>query len=164
MDENRLQLILKTTEHYNRYIQQADRKASILLSGHLAFIALIMNLTTGGNRILGSVSSISFLLPAFLSVVSLFICLYAIYPRVISYSSNETTNGLGNLNWEAVNELAAEEYTSKVRSDKIDQGIESLSTSNKALANVLVRKHCALRVALASSLVTIAVTLGAALA
>ncbi|WP_256545935.1 Pycsar system effector family protein [Halobellus inordinatus] len=138
--DNRIELLSQTTNHFNRYILQADKKAAIVISGHLAFIGLLINSTLWSERVCILYGVIG------LSLLSIGSGIYTVFPRFVDH--NRENANLGNLNWRVASQG---DYAESVLDEDIERGVESLAASNEALASVLRRKYRWLRVSLVAS-------------
>jgi hypothetical protein len=152
MDEGeRIELLTQTTSHYNRYISQADQKASILISGHLAFVGLLLN-----SPLFEPQAYCSYL-PIFISGATIFAATYVIFPRI--RDENRESPELGNLSWVGAANKSREEYVNNILSTEREASVKSLVKSNLALAKVLDKKYRWLRISMIGSLVSLVTTL-----
>lgn len=134
--------------HQNSYIRVADNKASILLSGLIAYVGLSLSVMASNLETEGT----AFLLVAALSVLSALASIYfaasAVYP-----STPETPQGL--IMWESILENSEEEYRQIIRSKSSDQLLDELIDENYQLAAVNDEKYRYVRLALLSTIPTV---------
>ncbi|WP_144427183.1 Pycsar system effector family protein [Halolamina pelagica] len=145
--DTRLELLTQTKDHFNHYINQADQKAAILISGHLAILGFLTN----SNEMIGS-NICTYLLIVF-SSASILTGVITIFPR--HEDGNSDTPKLGNLNWKKVAKEDSNQYIQTVLSDEIDNGLDSIAASNHALSNVLERKYYWLKVSMVGTVGTL---------
>lgn len=124
----------RVQDHLNHYIDVADRKASILLTGHLAFLGLYANLVNPvlSNPTIPEVFMI--ILTAISSVVAGGFSLSVVYPR-----TPETSQGL--MLWTSITSRSEDEYREDLK--ELDAGsiLDELIDENHALAKVADRKY-----------------------
>jgi hypothetical protein len=135
-------------EHQNEYIRVADNKASILLSGLVAYLGL--SLTAIGSNY--SSEGDLFLLAGSLSVISAIFSIYyaasAVYPH-----TPETPQGL--VMWESITSDTRESYRKTIRSKDSEDLFNELIDENYKLAQVNDRKYQRVRRALLSAVPTV---------
>lgn len=152
MDPSRIQLVSETTQYYNQYISLADKKAAILITGHMAFLGLFLQNNSTLTNLLSFPSAVQ-IIPVIFSSISILFSAFVISPRYKSSFTPKTA--LGNLNWETVSDMENESYLSNVKEDSITEGVNAMSMTNKALADVLSEKHFWLNHSLNSTLAAV---------
>lgn len=145
--QDRIALLTKATTHFNQYISQADRKASILLSGHLAYIGFFVS--SDFFKIGDLVSQ----LPVLLSSLTVLTAIIVVIPRM--RDDNRDTSMLGNLHWGEVAEASNSQFVEEITSTDVETGLSSLAASNQALAKVLRRKYRWLRISMFGTVATL---------
>lgn len=127
-------LVERTQDHLDHYINVADRKASILLTGHLAFLGLYANvvkfaLTTPSKL---AVSAIS------LTIISTLIAgglaLSVVYPR-----TPETSGGY--MFWGSILDRSEDEYRAEMKEIDSQSAFDEFVDENYALAQVAAQKY-----------------------
>ena len=137
-----------TLNHLNHYIAAADKKASILLTGHLAFIGLL------GNAIKGSFQSpsIAFLIVTGLAVASSLaaavLALLVVLPR-----TPETPTGF--ILWSSILEMSETEYREEMLDLDSGTALKELAGENYALTKVADKKYNHLRRSLIATFVMV---------
>ncbi|GGN17940.1 Pycsar system effector family protein [Halarchaeum nitratireducens] len=135
-------------DHQNTYIRVADQKASILLSGLVAYLGLSLSVigTNMGQK------GILFLIFAGGSVLSALVAIYfaasAVYPNTPS-----TPQGL--VMWESIVEKGEERYRDTIRSKTSEELLDELIDENYQLAAVNNTKYQQVRLALLSTIPTV---------
>ncbi|MDT3437954.1 Pycsar system effector family protein [Haloarcula sp. 1CSR25-25] len=150
------QFVEKTHEHLNEYINLADRKASVLLTALLAYLALYANVAAP----VWSTSSICFkLLTALVGVAGLFGIGFAgwtVYPR-----TPETPQGL--MLWDSITDMSNDSYRESLQDLDANGVVEELIDENYQLAKVASKKYQYLRFALIATGVMVILSILAAL-
>lgn len=135
-------------DHQNAYIRVADNKASILLSGLIAYLGLSLSvigasLETEGDLFIGSAS---------LSVLSALIAIYfaasAVYPN-----TPETPQGL--IMWESIIQKGEQGYRETIQAKSSEELLNELIDENYQLAVVNNTKYQQVRLALLATIPTI---------
>ena len=138
----------QTLSHLNEYIKFADQKASILLTGQLAFLGLFVNFlnqtwsgTGTGFHILaaGTVGA---------TLVAVVFAGWVIYPQT-------EPSGENLLFWENINAKSLDNYESEIRSLDEDTVLEELVEENHLLSEVASNKYKRLKVSLITTAVTV---------
>lgn len=146
----------KTHEHLNNYIQFADRKASLLLTALLAFLALYANVVAP----VWSDSTLCFkLLTALVGVSGLTGIGFAgwtVYPR-----TPETSQGL--MLWDSIVEMNNQSYRDSIQEIDEDGILEELIDENYQLAKVASKKYQHFRYTLIATGVMVGFSILAAL-
>lgn len=147
-DIQNTEFVRLTQDHLNHYIAAADKKASILLTGHLAFIGLF------GNAIKGSFQSPSALFLAITGVavagglLAALLALLVILPR-----TPETPTGY--ILWSSILEMSEEDYREEMLALEPNVAFEELADENYALAKVADKKYSYLRRSLLTTFVMV---------
>lgn len=135
-------------DHQNSYIRVADNKASILLSGLIAYLGLSLGVIASNFESEGTI----FLLVAGLSVLSALISIYfaasAVYPN-----TPETPQGL--IMWESILEKSEQDYRRTIHSKSSEDFLNELIDENYQLAAVNDEKYKYVRRALLATIPTI---------
>lgn len=135
-------------DHQNEYIRVADNKASILLSGLVAYLGLSLN-AIGSN--LGEEGAF-FLWIAGGSVLSALVAIYfaasAVYPN-----TPQTPQGL--VMWESIVEKSEQGYRETIHTKDPDQLLDELIDENYQLATVNDTKYKQVRRALQATIPTV---------
>jgi hypothetical protein len=138
----------QTLSHLNEYIKFADQKASILLTGQLAFLGLFVNflnqLWPGPGlefRILSGMAITAIL-------VSVVFAGWVIYPQT-------EPSGTNLLFWENITAKSLDNYKSEINALDEDSAIEELIEENHLLAEVASKKYKRLKIALISTAATV---------
>lgn len=138
----------RTHDHLNRYITLADRKASILLSGQLAFLGLFANVVNAGWQ----TSALCFKLTAAFTVVfgltTAFFGGRVIYPR-----TPDTDDGL--MLWSSILTRSIDDYVDEISHLSDDDALEAISKENYMLASVADNKYENLRITLILTGITV---------
>jgi len=131
----------RTLDHLNEYIKFADQKASILLSGQLAFLGLFANLlmqnwsgTPGHFKVLA-------LLTVACALIAAVLAGWVIYPQ----TSND---GKNLLFWETIVDKSEDEYNEKIHSLSDTDVLNELIEENHQLAEVASSKYIRLKYSL----------------
>jgi hypothetical protein len=136
-------------DHQNAYIRVADNKASILLSGLIAYLGLSLS-AIGAN--VGSEGSI-FLIIAAGSILSSLVAIYfaasAVYP-------NTPTTPQGLIMWESIIEKGEQGYRESIQGNSSEELLEELIDENYQLAKVNDTKYRQVRCALLATIPTVA--------
>lgn len=135
-------------DHQNGYIRVADNKASILLSGLVAYLGLTLS-AIGAN--FGS-EGIIFLVIAGGSILSALVAIYfaasAVYPNTPT-----TTQGL--MMWESILEKSEEGYREAIQEKSSEELLDELIDENYQLASVNDTKYEQVRCALLATFPTV---------
>ncbi|WP_181691546.1 Pycsar system effector family protein [Natronomonas sp. LN261] len=135
-------------DHQNSYIRVADNKASILLSGLVAYLGLSLSVI-GTNF---GCEGVLFLGAAGVSVSSAVIGIYfaasAVYP-----STPSTPQGL--IMWESIVKKGEKGYRETIRSKSSDELLNELIDENYKLATVNNTKYQQVRRALQATIPTV---------
>lgn len=135
--------------HQNAYIRVADNKASILLSGLVAYLGLSSSVIGANFRSEGWV----FLIVGGISVLSAVVGIYyaakAVYPN-----TPPTPQGL--IMWESIVEKGEKGYREEIRSKSSDELLNELIDENYQLAKVNNSKYKLVRRALQATIPTVA--------
>jgi hypothetical protein len=132
--ENSLDFATRVQDHLNHYIDVADRKASILLTGHLTFLGLYANLV---NPMFSSPTMLEYImvvLTALSSVVAGGFALSVVYPR-----TPETSQGL--MLWASIRSRSEAQYRDELKDLDRESILDELIDENHALAGVADRKY-----------------------
>lgn len=149
MVENNEDFVELIQSHLNEYIHAADRKSSILLTAHIAFLGLF------GKALINESSSIALASDGILSAVmagatvlsGLIAGLFAglvVYPR-----TPETDSGY--MLWSSIINKQKAEYHDEIQSLGEDKIAEEMIDENYQLANVADDKYKYLRYSLIST-------------
>lgn len=134
--------------HQNSYIRVADNKASILLSGLIAYLGLSLSVIASNIESEGTI----FIVAAGFSVLSALFSIYyaasAVYPN-----TPETPQGL--IMWESIVEKSEEEYRETIRSKTSEELLEEIIDENYQLARVNDKKYEYVRRALLTAIPTV---------
>lgn len=135
-------------DHQNNYIRVADQKASILLSGLIAYLGLSLS-AIGAN--IGSEGTTFFVI-AGISILSALVGIYfaasAVYP-------NTPPTHQGLIMWESIIEKGEEGYREAIRSKSSDELLNELIDENYQLASVNDMKYEQVRWALWATIPTV---------
>lgn len=138
----------QTLSHLNEYIKFADQKASILLTGQLAFLGLFVNLL---NQIWPG-PGIEFRILSALTIgatlVSGVFAGWVIYPQT-------DPSGENLLFWENIKSKSRDDYESKIKNLDEESTLEELIEENHLLAEVASNKYWRLKLALISTAGTV---------
>lgn len=145
--QDRITLLTTATNHFNQYISQADTKASILLSGHLAYIGLFI------NSDFFQTEDIVTQIPVIVSSLTVLASILVVSPRM--RGDNLDSSLLGNLHWGAIADSSNPQFVEEVKSTDLENGLRTLATSNQALAKVLRRKYRWLRISMFGTVLTL---------
>lgn len=132
------EFVQRTQDHLNHYIAAADTKASILLTGHLAFLGLY------GNAIKGAFQDPTFLFLVISSfsvasgLIAGVLALLVILPR-----TPETPTGY--ILWSSILDMGEENYREAMKNLDSDTAFTELADENYALAKVADKKYKYLR-------------------
>jgi hypothetical protein len=121
-------------DHLNHYIKAADRKASILLTGHLAFLGLYANLV---KPVLSEPTWLELVLIAATAVLTIIaggFSLSVVYPR-----TPETPQGY--MLWTSILDRDEEEYREELKDLEPDSILTEMVDENYALAEVADQKY-----------------------
>ena len=136
-------------DHQNAYIRVADNKASILLSGLIAYLGLSLSVI-GRNF---ASEGLVFLAIASASVVSALVGIYfaasAVYPN-----TPETPQGL--IMWESILKKGESGYRKTIREKSSEELLDELIDENYQLAQVNDTKYKQVRKALLATFPTVA--------
>lgn len=133
------QLSERGQEHLNRYISLADRKASALLTGQLAFLGLGASATTGLFTESGALFVASTVAAAICGLLGLGLSIVVIFPRT-SKPSN------GHLFWKDILEFEnSDEFIKSFTNLKNHEAVEEVVAVNYELAKVAESKYDRLR-------------------
>ena len=135
-------------DHQNAYIRVADNKASILLSGLVAYLGISLGVIGTNLRTEGTL----FLIVAAASVLSTIIAIYyaasAVYPN-----TPPTPQGL--FMWESIVEESEKEYRKTIRLKSSDELLKELIDENYQLAKVNDAKYQQIQRALQATIPTV---------
>lgn len=135
-------------EHQNTYIKVADNKASILLSGLVAYFGLSLSVL-GSNFLTQGQPFIIFASLSILSaIIGIYYAAFAVYPN-----TPETPQGL--IMWESITSNSIEEYREIVKSKSSEELLSELIDENYELAGVNDRKYYKVRRAIQVTAFTI---------
>jgi len=125
-------------EHHNEYIKLADRKASVLLSAQLTYLALFGNLVgnswSSGSLIFKTMS----VLTIGLVIVAIVFATRAVYP-------NEPETDQGLILWKSIISRSPTEYQEAVRNKTQEELFNELVDENYQLAVVTDEKYSNIR-------------------
>lgn len=133
------QFVERTQDHLNKYITAADQKASILLTGQLAFLGLLATAagdlvtTVGGSFYYLSIGTVV------AGIIAAFLAIVVIYPRTPSPEK-------GFIYWGNITEYASEQKFRKAFDNLSESDlIQELMIQNYMLARVADEKYEYLR-------------------
>lgn len=149
VDYSQEQLAERVHTHLNQYIQSADRKASIVLTGQLAFLGLgasaTSNLLNGTTQLFTILSTIS----AAFGVLAVLLSIWVIYPSTPSPSE-------GFIYWGNILEFRdPEEYREALCGLNSEEAVEEVLKENYELAKVADSKYTQLRWSLRATLLMV---------
>lgn len=136
-------------DHQNAYIRVADKKASILLSGLVAYVGLSLsvigtNIWSEGTTFLG-IAGVS----VFSALVGIYFAASAVYP-------NTPATSQGLIMWESIVEEGEQAYRETIRTKSSEELLEELIDENYQLATVNNTKYKQVRRALLATIPTVA--------
>jgi hypothetical protein len=138
----------QTLSHLNAYIKFADQKASILLTGQLAFLGLFVNFL---NQIWPG-PSIEFQI---LSAVTIGATLVAgVFAGWVIYPQTDPS-GENLLFWENIKTKSLDDYESKIKDLDEGSALDELIEENHLLAEVVSNKYRRLKISLISTAGTV---------
>jgi len=149
------ELTKETKNHLNKYIGLADQKASLLLTGQLAFLGLS---TTALNEVF-SIDGCLFEVLAILTIASgiagILLSISVIYPRTPKAEK-------GFIFWGNIVEYdSPEAFREDFHDLEASERLDNLVTQNYYLADVASRKYCWLRWALRATVLMVLCGTGA---
>lgn len=127
--------------HLNSYIKLADSKASILLSGLVAYLGLALGVIGANFNGSGLTFKISAVLTVFSGAIAAYYAASAVYPN-----TPETPQGL--VLWESIVNNSIDEYRSKIKDKDSEELLDELIDENYKLAEVSDTKYDTVRKAL----------------
>ncbi|WP_435159835.1 Pycsar system effector family protein [Haladaptatus sp. DFWS20] len=138
----------QTLAHLNEYIKFADQKASVLLTGQLAFLGLFVNFLSQNwfgpgieFQVLASVTIGA-------TLVAVVLAGWVIYPQT-------EPSGDNLLFWENINVESHDDYESQIKDLTEDAVLEDLIEENHLLAKVASIKYWRLKISLISTAGTV---------
>lgn len=124
--------------HQNKYIDLADRKASLLLSAHIAYLGLFANMMSRVWETTTVIVKVSSVVTS-VSIILVIVCATkAVYPN-----TPETPQGL--ILWESITDNSIEEYREKVMDRSNEELEEELVDESYKLAEVASSKYPSVR-------------------
>jgi len=138
----------QTLSHLNEYIKFADQKASVLLTGQLAFLGLFVNFLN--KNWVGA--SIEFKILAAVTIGA--ILLAGVFAGWVIYPQTEPS-GEALLFWENINAKSLNDYESEIKDLDEDAVLGELIEENHLLAEVASNKYWRLKVSLVSTAGTV---------
>jgi hypothetical protein len=150
------EFVYNTKEHLNKYIKQADQKASILLTAQLAFLGLFanaLNTLSIPNQVW--VQNFAYASGA-VGLIAVFLAGWTVYPRT---PEQET----GFILWDNIREYGSEsDFRSAIYELDDDDIVDEVIDENYKLAKVAKDKYFFLKVSLiaTAAMVVFAVVAG----
>lgn len=138
----------QTLSHLNEYIKFADQKASVLLTGHLAFLGLFVNFLNEN----GSGAGIEFKVLAAVTIVGTLLA--GMFAGWVIYPQTEPS-GEALLFWENINAKSLDNYESDIKGLDEDAVVSELIEENHLLAEIASNKYWRLKVSLISTAGTV---------
>lgn len=135
-------------DHQNAYIRVADNKASILLSGLIAYLGLSLSVIGANIGTEGAFFPVFASISVFSSIIGIYYAASAVYPDTPS-----TQQGL--IMWESIIEKSEEEYRRAIRSQNSGELLDELIDENYQLAKVNDIKYQQVRRTLQATVPTI---------
>lgn len=135
-------------DHQNAYIRVADNKASILLSGLVAYLGLSLSVIGTNLRAEGMFFHIVAAISVMSAIVGIYYAASAVYPNTPS-----TPQGL--IMWESIIEKSEERYRKTIKSKNSDELLDELIDENYQLAKVNSTKYQQVRHALQATIPTV---------
>lgn len=125
-------------EHHNEYIKLADKKASVLLSAQLTYLALFANLVGNSWSSGAGVFKLMSGLTIGLIIIAIFFATRAVYP-------NEPETDQGLILWKSIISRPSTEYQESVRNKTQQELFNELVDENYQLAQVTDEKYSNIR-------------------
>jgi hypothetical protein len=141
-------------DHQNIYINVADNKASILLSGLVAYFGLSLGVISSNFSTQGQPFIVFSALSMFSAVVGIYYAASAVYP-----STPETPQGL--IMWESITSNTNDNYRRMIKNKSSDELLNELIDENYKLAQVNNNKYYRVRRALQATAPAVAFGIGA---
>jgi|AntDeeMinimDraft_5_1070356.scaffolds.fasta_scaffold05657_5 hypothetical protein len=138
----------QTLSHLNEYIKFADQKASVLLTGQLAFLGLFVNVLDGNWGGAG----IEFKILAAVTIGATLLA--GVFAGWVIYPQTEPS-GEALLFWENINAESLDEYESEIKGLDEDAVLGELIEENHLLAEVASNKYWRLKISLVSTAGTV---------
>lgn len=148
-------LATETKSHLNKYIGLADQKASLLLTGQLAFLGLSTTALTEVFSIDGSLFEVLAILTIASGISGILLSIGVIYPRTPKAEK-------GFIFWGNIVEYdSPEAFQDGFHDLEAPERLDNLVTQNYYLADVASRKYCWLRWALRATVLMVLCGTGA---
>jgi hypothetical protein len=147
-----LKFVERTQDHLNHYIDIADRKASILLTGHLAFLGLYANLVKPVLRNPTQTDLVAIGVTIIVALIAGGLALSVVYPR-----TPETPQGY--MLWTTIVNRSESEYRSTMNGLEPQKAFDELVDENYALAQVASQKYQHFRFSLFATIALVLVAL-----
>jgi len=138
----------QTLSHLNEYIKFADQKASVLLTGQLAFLGLFVNFLNKNWAGAG----IEFKIPAAVTIAATLLA--GVFAGWVIYPQTRPS-GEAFLFWENINAKSLNDYESEVKDLDEDAMLRELIEENHLLAKVASNKYWRLKISLVSTAGTV---------
>ena len=141
-------LSTQTFTHLNAYVKFADQKASILVTGQLAFLGLFVSFL---NQVWPG-HSIEFRILSALTIGATLVA--GVFAGWVIYPQTDPS-GENLLFWGNINKKSLSDYESAIKN--LDEGaaLDELIEENYLLAEVASNKYCRLKISLISTGVTV---------
>lgn len=141
-----------THGHLNDYIKLADRKASLLLSAHIAYLGLVTTVISSNFQSSPWIFKVSSSVTVLFAALATVFATKAVYPN-----TPETPQGL--ILWESIVQSTSDEFRDNIRGKDDDELLTELIDENYALAEVADGKYDDVRKALWCTGVTVISTI-----
>lgn len=148
------ELLQRTLSHLNEYIHAADRKASILLTAQLTFIALYANVIITIRNDIGFWVTLITGGSVFFGICAGFLSLLVIYPRTSKPPK-------GYLLWTKIDDLGLDDYQSGIKAMDENDLFNELTVTNYELSRVATKKYSRLRLSLIATIPMILLAIAA---
>ncbi|WP_119815050.1 Pycsar system effector family protein [Halalkaliarchaeum desulfuricum] len=134
----------QTLSHLNEYIKFADQKASVLLTGQLAFLGLFVTVLDGN----WAGADVEFKILAAMTIGATLLA--GVFAGWVIYPQTEPSGG-ALLFWENINAKCLDDYESEIKGLDEDAMLGELIEENYLLAEVASNKYWRLKVSLVST-------------
>jgi len=138
----------QTLSHLNKYIKFADQKASVLLTGQLAFLGLFVNFLDQIWPGPGIEFRILSALTIGATLVAVVLAGWVIYPQT-------DPSGESLLFWENIKSKSIDDYEIKIKDLDEGSALDELIEENHLLAEVASSKYWRLKISLISTAGTV---------
>ena len=145
---DKTEFVERTQDHLNHYIAAADTKASILLTGHLAFLGLY------GNAVRSEFVDPTALFLIFAGLTVGFVLIASSFSLSVIYPRTPETP-TGYILWSSILEMGEEKYREEMQNLDPDTAFQELADENYALSIVADKKYASLRRSLIATFIMV---------